>query len=200
LSPSSRLCRWRWASGERGDFSLFNQILLTPLAVPEPTRLVNLSAPVPSRARRRPGGRHGARRAARPGFEPRVLTEALRARSASPRAAARRQPADDDHVCVAPRGFDSTTLGLKLQIFAPITMRGLSQPFKGCDNRGSYWAYLFARPKPGVSIEQAQAAIRRRGFAPGRRRRRLRSSVPEFGAGVQCRSSVPEFGAGAASP
>ena len=41
----------------------------------------------------------------------------------------------------------------------PITMRGFSQPFKGFDNRRSYWAYLFARLKPGVSIEQARAAI-----------------------------------------
>ena len=62
-------------------------------------------------------------------------------------------------VGVAPRGFDGTTLGVKPQVFAPITMRGFSQPFKGFDNRRSYWAYLFARLKPGVSIEQARTAI-----------------------------------------
>ena len=62
-------------------------------------------------------------------------------------------------VGVAPRGFDSTTLGVKPLIFAPITMRGFSQPFKGFDNRRTYWAYLFARLKPGVSIEQARAAL-----------------------------------------
>src|SRR5438445_286146 len=38
-------------------------------------------------------------------------------------------------------------------------MRGFSQPFKGFDNRRSYWAYLFARLKPGVSIEQARVAL-----------------------------------------
>ena len=31
--------------------------------------------------------------------------------------------------------------------------------FNGFDNRRSYWVYLFARLKPGVSIEQARAAI-----------------------------------------
>jgi predicted permease len=62
-------------------------------------------------------------------------------------------------VGVAPRGFDGTTLGVKPAVFAPMTMRGFSQGFKGFDNRRSYWAYLFARLKPGVSIEQARAAL-----------------------------------------
>ena len=63
-------------------------------------------------------------------------------------------------VGVAPRGFDGTTLGERPQVFVPITMRGLMQPgFKGFDDRKSYWAYLFARLKPGVSIEQARTAI-----------------------------------------
>jgi predicted permease len=39
-------------------------------------------------------------------------------------------------------------------------MRGFMQPgFKGFDNRKNYWAYLFARLKPGVSLEQARAAL-----------------------------------------
>ena len=38
-------------------------------------------------------------------------------------------------------------------------MRGFSQPFKGFDNRRNYWAYLFARLKPGVSIGQARTAL-----------------------------------------
>jgi len=62
-------------------------------------------------------------------------------------------------VGVAERGFDGTTLGLKPRLFAPITMRGFSQPFKGFDNRRSYWAYVFARLKPGVSIDQARIAL-----------------------------------------
>jgi predicted permease len=63
-------------------------------------------------------------------------------------------------VGVAARGFDSTTLGVKPAVFAPITMRGFSaaqnQPF---NNRRSYWAYVFARLKPGVSIDQARASL-----------------------------------------
>ena len=62
-------------------------------------------------------------------------------------------------VGVAPRGFNGTTLGVKPDVFAPITMRGFSQPFKGFDNRRSYWAYVFARLKPGVSIAQATTAV-----------------------------------------
>ena len=56
-------------------------------------------------------------------------------------------------VGIAPRGFAGTTLGSKPAVFVPITMRGLMQPnFKGFDDRKSYWAYLFARLEPGVSI------------------------------------------------
>ena len=63
-------------------------------------------------------------------------------------------------VGVAPRGFAGTTLGNNPDIFVPITMRGLMQPgFTGFQNRRQYWAYLFARLKPGVSIEQATVAI-----------------------------------------
>jgi len=63
-------------------------------------------------------------------------------------------------VGVAPEGFDGTTLGVKPQVFVPITMRALMQPgFQGFDNRRSYWAYLFARLKPGVSLEQARTAL-----------------------------------------
>jgi predicted permease len=62
-------------------------------------------------------------------------------------------------VGVAPRGFDGTTLGFKAAVFAPITMRGFSQGFKGFDDRRSYWAYLFARLKPGIAIEQARVSL-----------------------------------------
>jgi predicted permease len=61
---------------------------------------------------------------------------------------------------VAPRGFQSTTLGSVPRVFVPITLRGPMNPgWTGFENRRSYWAYLFARLKPGVSIEQAAAAI-----------------------------------------
>ena len=63
-------------------------------------------------------------------------------------------------VGVAPRGFNGTTLGENPDVFVPITMRGLMSPgFNGFENRRQYWAYVFARLKPGVSIEQAGVAI-----------------------------------------
>ena len=63
-------------------------------------------------------------------------------------------------VGVAPRGFASTTLGAHPEVFVPMTMRGQMVPgWKGLENRRSYWAYLFARLKPGVTIDQARAAM-----------------------------------------
>ena len=63
-------------------------------------------------------------------------------------------------VGVTPRGFTGTTLGSHPDVFVPLTMRGLMQPgFKGFENRRQYWAYLFARLKPGVSREQATVAL-----------------------------------------
>jgi predicted permease len=63
-------------------------------------------------------------------------------------------------VGVAPPGFDGTTLGTKPQLYAPITMRGLlggtAAPYT---DRRNYWVYVFARLKPGVSVEQARTAI-----------------------------------------
>ena len=63
-------------------------------------------------------------------------------------------------VGVAPPGFNGITLGSDPDLFVPITMRGLMSPgFNQFENRRSYWAYLFARLKPGVSREQATVAI-----------------------------------------
>src|SRR4029079_13365846 len=60
---------------------------------------------------------------------------------------------------VAPRGFDGTTLGDRPYVFIPISMRGVMVPgFRGFNNRQEYWVYLFARLKPGATIEQARAA------------------------------------------
>src|SRR5687768_17151833 len=61
---------------------------------------------------------------------------------------------------VAPRGFGGTTLGVRPAVYVPISMRGvMNAGWTGFDNRRSYWAYLFARLKPGVTMEQAHAAI-----------------------------------------
>jgi len=63
-------------------------------------------------------------------------------------------------VGVAPRGFEGTTIGSEPDVFVPISMRGQMSPgFTGFENRLSYWAYLFARLKPGVTIEQADTEI-----------------------------------------
>ncbi len=63
-------------------------------------------------------------------------------------------------VGVAPRGFDGTTMGSKPQVFVPITLRGTMEPgFQGWANRQTYWAYLFARLRPGVPIETARATL-----------------------------------------
>jgi len=63
-------------------------------------------------------------------------------------------------VGVAPEGFDGTTLGSKPQVFVPITLRGLMNPgFNQFHNRRSYWAYLFARLRPGVTIEEARTQL-----------------------------------------
>jgi predicted permease len=61
---------------------------------------------------------------------------------------------------VAPRGFTGTTLGVQPKVFVPISMRGLMNPgWEGFESRRSYWAYLFARLLPGVSLEQATLAM-----------------------------------------
>jgi predicted permease len=63
-------------------------------------------------------------------------------------------------VGVAARGFEGTTLGARPDVFVPITMRGeMSRGFTGFDNRRSYWAYLFGRLKPGVTLQQASTEI-----------------------------------------
>ncbi len=63
-------------------------------------------------------------------------------------------------VGVAPAGFEGTTLGSRPAVYVPLTMRGVMQPgFNNFENRRAYWAYLFARLKPGVSLEQAKTAL-----------------------------------------
>jgi len=64
------------------------------------------------------------------------------------------------NVGVAPRDFQGTTLGVRPLVFVPISMRGVLEPgFRGFENRQSYWAYLFGRLKPDVSLTQASAGL-----------------------------------------
>lgn len=62
---------------------------------------------------------------------------------------------------VGPKGFDGTTLGNRADVFVPLTMRGVMQQFAGrqFENRRAYWAYVFGRLKPGVSLTQASTAL-----------------------------------------
>jgi putative ABC transport system permease protein len=62
---------------------------------------------------------------------------------------------------VAPKEFEGTTLGSKPLFYVPMSMRvAMGQGSKtGMTNRANYWAYAFARLKPGVSIQQAKSAI-----------------------------------------
>jgi len=63
-------------------------------------------------------------------------------------------------VGVAPRGFQGTTLGVRPLVFVPISMRGVLSPgFRGFENRRDYWAYLFGRLKPGMSLAQANVGL-----------------------------------------
>jgi len=61
---------------------------------------------------------------------------------------------------VTPPGFEGTTLALMPDIYVPITMRGFTQrDAKSFEDRRNYWAYVFARLKPGISIDQARSGI-----------------------------------------
>jgi predicted permease len=63
-------------------------------------------------------------------------------------------------VGVAPEGFSGTTVGERVDVFVPITLRGrLESTFAGFENRRDYWVYLFARLESSVAREAAETAI-----------------------------------------
>jgi predicted permease len=62
-------------------------------------------------------------------------------------------------VGVAPKGFDGTTIGMRPALYVPITLRSLLDADTGWSLRTDYWAYLFARLRPGVTIQAAQASL-----------------------------------------
>ena len=65
-------------------------------------------------------------------------------------------------VGVAPDGFEGTTLGARPYVYIPLTMRGVVYPWftqERFDDRRNYWAYVFGRVKPGMTMEQAKAAV-----------------------------------------
>ena len=65
-------------------------------------------------------------------------------------------------VGVAPKSFHGTTLGVRPAVFVPITFPpqpGENAAAVALGDRTYSWLYLFARLKPGVSVEQAEGAI-----------------------------------------
>ncbi len=62
---------------------------------------------------------------------------------------------------VAPQGFAGTTIGGRPRVYVPITMRWLMEPTitNPETDRRAYWVYLFARLRPGVTIEGALAQL-----------------------------------------
>ena len=124
-------------------------------------------------ARRRPDDR----RAARGRVEPRLLgNDTLRSRSGGRRPAAHRQrPGDDDRRRRAARVRRHDARRQAARVRADDDARAHAAEFERLDNRRAYWAYVFGRLKPGVTIEQARTAInvpyhvdpqRRRSAAP----------------------------------
>ena len=62
-------------------------------------------------------------------------------------------------VGVAPKDFDGTTIGMRPAVFVPITLRSVLDTDTGWSLRTDYWAYLFARLRPGVTLEGARASL-----------------------------------------
>ncbi len=62
---------------------------------------------------------------------------------------------------VAARGFEGTDTGIPTKAWAPVAMRPTITPSDPrLDDERSSWFYLFARLKPGVTLDQAQAAMK----------------------------------------
>jgi len=66
-------------------------------------------------------------------------------------------------VGVAQKGFDGVDLGDTTQVFVPVMMRPQLMPLyeelMGFENRRAHWVNTFGRLKPGISREQARAAL-----------------------------------------
>jgi predicted permease len=62
-------------------------------------------------------------------------------------------------VGVAPRGFVGATPNSRPQVFAPLTLEWLPWRTPLNDDRLFYYAYVFGRLKPGVTMEQAEDAL-----------------------------------------
>jgi predicted permease len=59
---------------------------------------------------------------------------------------------------VAPAGFTGQTLGVRPQVFVPLTLT-IGRPQPNHESRQNYWLYLFGRLGPGVTVERATAEL-----------------------------------------
>src|SRR5262245_1204867 len=58
-------------------------------------------------------------------------------------------------------GFDGTDVGIQTHVWVPVMMKPIITPtWDSLDNERDSWFYLFGRLKPGVSMEEAQTAMR----------------------------------------
>jgi predicted permease len=109
-------------------------------------------------------------------------------------------------VGVAPEGFSGTTIGVRPDVFVPLTLRWLMEPTapRDQDSRTSYWLYVFARLAPGVSMQQAAASLNGvysgiladvevplNTFLPPDRLQRFREKQIVIEPGARGQSSVP---------
>jgi predicted permease len=62
-------------------------------------------------------------------------------------------------VGVAPRGFVGTTPGSRPQVFVPLTLEWLPRRTPLNEDRLFYYAYVFGRLKPGVTMAQAEDSL-----------------------------------------
>ncbi|HEU4619316.1 MAG TPA: ABC transporter permease [Gammaproteobacteria bacterium] len=66
---------------------------------------------------------------------------------------------------VAPEGFTGTILGVRMDVFVPLSLRWLMVPTLGEYNPSNptrffnYWLYVFGRLAPGVTLKQADAQL-----------------------------------------
>jgi predicted permease len=59
---------------------------------------------------------------------------------------------------VAPAAFTGQTLGVRPQVFVPLTLT-IGRPQPNHESRQNYWLYLFGRLAPGVTLERATAEL-----------------------------------------
>ncbi len=61
---------------------------------------------------------------------------------------------------IAPPNFTGTTVGTDPSVYLPISFKPhLTEGWNGTDKLADYWIYLLARLKPGVTPQQAEAAL-----------------------------------------